>query len=122
MHKEENGIVRVNSKVCIGCGYCTMACPYKAPHVSKETHTSTKCDGCYDRTEAGKKPICVEACPLRALDFGKMSELIAKYDGVNSIAPMPDPSATLPNIIIKPSPAARKPGDYTGFIANPKEV
>ncbi|WP_342666912.1 4Fe-4S dicluster domain-containing protein, partial [Salmonella enterica] len=35
----------------------------------------TKCDGCYDRVAEGKKPICVESCPLRALDFGPIDEL-----------------------------------------------
>ncbi|OUK58885.1 hypothetical protein BZY49_29180, partial [Klebsiella pneumoniae] len=29
----------------------------------------TKCDGCHERVAEGKKPICVESCPLRALDF-----------------------------------------------------
>jgi anaerobic dimethyl sulfoxide reductase subunit B (iron-sulfur subunit) len=122
MHKEDNGLVRVNTKVCIGCGYCTMACPYYAPHISEKTHASAKCDGCYERTVEGKQPICVEACPLRALDFGDMTKLRSKYQGVSSIAPLPDPSVTLPNLIIRPSPAARAFGDYTGFIANPKEV
>jgi anaerobic dimethyl sulfoxide reductase subunit B (iron-sulfur subunit) len=122
MHKEENGLVRVNAHVCIGCGYCTMACPYHAPHISETAHTSTKCDGCYDRTAEGKRPICVEACPLRALDFDDMTELRARYTGVSSIAPLCDPSATLPNLIIRPSPAARDYDDYTGFVANPKEV
>jgi anaerobic dimethyl sulfoxide reductase subunit B (iron-sulfur subunit) len=122
MHREDNGLVRVNAKVCIGCGYCTMACPYHAPHISEQTHTSTKCDGCYERVEAKRQPICVEACPLRALDFGDMAKLRTKYGGTASIAPLPDPSATLPNLIVNPSPAARESGDRTGFIANPREV
>jgi anaerobic dimethyl sulfoxide reductase subunit B (iron-sulfur subunit) len=122
MHKEDNGLVRVNAKVCIGCGYCTMACPYHAPHISEVTHTSAKCDGCYERVEAGKQPICVEACPLRALDFDDMAKLRMKYQGVSSIAPLCDPSATLPNLIIKPSLGAREFGDQEGFIANPLEV
>ncbi|MDR0350690.1 MAG: dimethylsulfoxide reductase subunit B [Coriobacteriales bacterium] len=122
MHKEDNGLVRVNSTVCIGCGYCTMACPYHAPHISEQSHTSAKCDGCYERTLAGKKPICVEACPLRALDFDDMTQLRMNYQGASSIAPLPDPSATLPNLIIKPSPAARETGDYSGIVANPLEI
>ncbi|ESH17933.1 anaerobic dimethyl sulfoxide reductase, partial [Salmonella enterica subsp. enterica serovar Gaminara str. ATCC BAA-711] len=28
-----------------------------------------------DRVADGKKPICVESCPLRALDFGPIDEL-----------------------------------------------
>jgi anaerobic dimethyl sulfoxide reductase subunit B (iron-sulfur subunit) len=122
MHKEENGLVRVNTKVCVGCGYCTMACPYEAPHISEETHTSAKCDGCYDRTEEGKQPICVEACPLRALEFDDIGVLREEYGSVDAIAPMPESDYTIPNIVIKPCPAAREPGDTTGFVANPKEV
>jgi anaerobic dimethyl sulfoxide reductase subunit B (iron-sulfur subunit) len=122
MHKEANGIVRVDGKVCIGCGYCALSCPYHAPKVSDVTHQSAKCDGCYDRTMAGKKPICVEACPLRALDFDDIDVLRQNYGDLTSVAPMPDPSFTMPNIVINPSPAAREPGDAEGFIANPLEV
>jgi anaerobic dimethyl sulfoxide reductase subunit B (iron-sulfur subunit) len=162
MHKEDNGLVRVDSGVCVGCGYCELACPYKAPHVSAITHQSAKCDGCYNRVLAGKAPICVDACPLRALDFGDMTELQRRYGqdvaapavavgatatatatagatgGAtttvaptpptpaaalgNSLAPMPSPGYTAPNIIIRLSPAARPTGDTQGTIANPEEV
>jgi anaerobic dimethyl sulfoxide reductase subunit B (iron-sulfur subunit) len=122
MHKEANGLTRVNTQVCVGCGYCTMACPYGAPHINEETHTSSKCDGCYRRIEKGKKPICVEACPLRALEFDEIEVLREKYGTLDAIAPMPDGPYTQPNIVIKPCPAAREPGDTTGYIANPKEV
>ena len=40
---------------------------------------SVKCNMCADRVAAGKQPICVEACPLRALDFGDIEELRAAY-------------------------------------------
>lgn len=34
MHKdEETGLVVVDADVCIGCGYCHMACPYNSPQV-----------------------------------------------------------------------------------------
>ena len=38
---------------------------------------SVKCNMCADRVAAGAQPICVEACPLRALDFGDIDELRA---------------------------------------------
>ena len=33
MHKDELGLVWPDATKCIGCGYCTMACPYHAPHI-----------------------------------------------------------------------------------------
>jgi Fe-S-cluster-containing dehydrogenase component len=34
-----------------------------------------KCDMCYDRTSAGKKPMCATVCPSQALFFGTREEL-----------------------------------------------
>jgi anaerobic dimethyl sulfoxide reductase subunit B (iron-sulfur subunit) len=38
-----------------------------------------KCDLCSDRWGEGKKPICVDSCPTRALDAGPLEELKIKY-------------------------------------------
>jgi anaerobic dimethyl sulfoxide reductase subunit B (iron-sulfur subunit) len=38
-----------------------------------------KCELCLERWSQGKKPTCVEACLLRALDAGPVGELGAKY-------------------------------------------
>lgn len=124
MHKDpETGIVSVDKNKCIGCGYCAMACPYNVPKVDKSVGHSVKCDGCSSRLAEGKRPICVEACPLRAMDFGEIEALKKKYpDCVQSIAPMPDPKHTNPNIIIKPCVAARDTGDTTGHVSNVSEV
>jgi anaerobic dimethyl sulfoxide reductase subunit B (iron-sulfur subunit) len=40
------------------------------------------CDLCFDRLGEGKKPICVEACLMRALDAGPLQELKARYGKV----------------------------------------
>lgn len=122
MHKEDNGLVRVNCHVCVGCGYCELACPYNAPHVGAESLQSQKCDGCYDRVVTGQKPLCVDACPLHALDFGLMNELSAQPGVVSAIAPLPDSDHTHPCLVIKPPVCARPTSDREGFIANPKEV
>jgi Fe-S-cluster-containing dehydrogenase component len=34
-----------------------------------------KCDMCYDRTSAGKKPMCATVCPSGALYFGTREEI-----------------------------------------------
>ncbi len=79
MHKNADGFVIVNEEICIGCRYCHMACPYDAPQYDAQKGHMTKCDGCYSRIKSGQKPICVDACPLRALDFAPIDELRAKY-------------------------------------------
>ncbi|MBA4181594.1 MAG: hypothetical protein C0506_13470 [Anaerolinea sp.] len=70
------------AKRCLNCAghLCKDACAYSSPQFDIEPGAKMqKCDLCYDRWESGRKPICVEACPPRALDAGTMEELTAKY-------------------------------------------
>lgn len=122
MHKNEDGFVIVNEETCIGCRYCHMACPYDAPQYDAQKGHMTKCDGCYSRVKAGQKPICVDACPLRALDFAPIDELRAKYGEQASIAPLPPAEITRPNLVVKPNKNSRPSGDTSGFLGNPREV
>ncbi|MEF9877710.1 MAG: 4Fe-4S dicluster domain-containing protein [Gordonibacter sp.] len=124
MHKDERGLVWPDVSKCVGCGYCTMACPYHAPRINQKIKKSSKCDGCTDRVSADNKPICVEACPLRALDFDTIEALEQKYSGcTSSILPLADESQTRPNLLIKPSPAALRAQEIGGgHIANYKEI
>ncbi len=103
MSKGDFGLVKVDDQKCIGCGYCEMSCPYHAPRVDWHVRHSVKCDGCFSRVVDGKMPVCVEACPLRALDFGPIDILAQKYGNNSNIHPLPDSSITVPNIIIKRS-------------------
>lgn len=122
MHKdEESGIVLVDHQRCIGCGYCHMACPYNVPKVDEELGQSRKCDACAERVVTGEKPVCVEACPARALDFGDIEKLSLKGKEAN-IAPLPDPSYTNPCLYIKSSPDALPSRAAQGVVANPLEV
>lgn len=78
--REEDGIVVVDRETCTACGLCLEACPYGSPQFSDEEDAKMqKCDLCLDRLREGKKPICVDACPTRALDSGTLAELEAKY-------------------------------------------
>ena len=122
MHKNEDGFVIVNEEICIGCRYCHMACPYDAPQFDKQKGHMTKCDGCYSRVKSGQKPICVDACPLRALDFAPIDELRTKYGEQASIAPLPPADTTHPNLVVKPNKNSRPSGDTSGFLGNPREV
>ena len=123
MHKRESdGLVAVNEDICIGCKSCQMACPYGAPQFDPRKGNMTKCNGCYERLAEGLQPVCVEACPLRALEFGPIDELRAKYGELAAIAPLPDAHYTTPSIVITPSPNGRPTGDSSGCLGNTWEV
>jgi len=69
----------------------------------------------------GLAPICVGACPLRALQFDEYTTMTSTYTDNGAIAPMPE-SNTVPSLLIKACPAAKPVGDTVGHIANPEEV
>lgn len=69
---------------CLNCAghLCKDVCPYAAPQFADEEKAKMqKCDLCVDRWPEDKKPICVEACPMRALDAGPINELMGIYGG-----------------------------------------
>jgi Fe-S-cluster-containing dehydrogenase component/DMSO reductase anchor subunit len=68
----ETGAVIHHAESCIGCKYCTWACPYDAPKFNHETRVVEKCNFCSDRISNGGKPACAVACPVGALDFGQI--------------------------------------------------
>ena len=122
MHKDaDTGLVSVDTAKCIGCGYCAMACPYSAPKVDRDKGHSVKCDGCAERVASGEQPVCVEACPTRALDFGPVDDMKKKGEQA-AIAPLPEPSYTKPNLYVKASEDAKPAGDASVKVANPLEV
>lgn len=122
MHKDPaTGLVDVDAGKCIGCGYCHMACPYNSPKVDRQLGRSVKCNGCAERVAEGKNPICVEACPLRALEFGPVEEM-AKLGKRADIAPLPEPRYTDPNLYVLESDDVQPAGTFDGEVKNIKEV
>ena len=125
IHRDEQaGLVLIDDTKCIGCGYCEMACPYNAPKVDRTKGHSVKCSGCHERLQEGKEPICVSACPLRALQFGQISDLERDYSDseVGDIAPLPNKDITHPNLLVKVCPDAKPSGDMSVRVSNPLEV
>jgi formate dehydrogenase beta subunit len=73
----ENGIVDVDPKLCIGCGYCLSGCPFNVPRFHAQTGKMAKCTLCVDRTQVGLEPACVKACPTGCLQFGTKDDMLA---------------------------------------------
>ncbi len=68
------GVVLVDRKWCIGCGYCIMACPYGARFFHPTYHTAEKCKFCYHRIIEGLQSACVQACPFGARQIGNLKD------------------------------------------------
>ena len=65
-YKTDDGVVLVDRKWCIGCGYCVMACPFGARFFHPEHKVADKCTFCYHRITKGLETACVNACPFGA--------------------------------------------------------
>jgi len=78
--RAEDGIVLVDYDKCIGCKYCSWACPYGARELDAERKVMTKCTLCVDRIhdaslpERDRQPSCVLACPTSARLFGDIHD------------------------------------------------
>ncbi len=112
MHKRADGIVVVDHDKCVGCQYCSWACPYEAPQYDPVRGHMTKCDFCADNLAQGKPPACVAACPMRVL------EMRDGQDVSPSVTPLPAASLTQPAFIINPHQASHRPG----ALGNAEEV
>jgi anaerobic dimethyl sulfoxide reductase subunit B (iron-sulfur subunit) len=120
--RRDDGIILIDQDKCIGCRYCEWACPYSAPQFNEETGIMSKCNFCYDLVDQGQKPACVDGCPFRALDFGEIDELRAKYGTVDNAAPMPDPSITHPSIVFGVTSVTETSAQPSGTIGNVEEA
>jgi len=104
--RADDGIVVVDRELCLGkdkCDLCLQACPYQVPQFDVEDNAKMqKCDLCLERVTQGQQPICVEACPMWALDFGPLDQLKAKYGEVTEAVGFAYAPETRPAIIFKP--------------------
>lgn len=74
----DTGLVTVDEAKCIGCRYCSLACPYDVPRYYGERGLVNKCTGCADRVQRGMEPACVATCQPNALTFGDRDALLAE--------------------------------------------
>jgi len=61
IHRSSAGIVKIDSRTCVGCGICAAACPLAGIRIHPEK--ADKCDLC------GGNPLCVALCPEGALQY-----------------------------------------------------
>ncbi len=88
-YKMDNGIVKVDEDLCMGCRACAMACPYDArieitysdvkegkafygEDYRRTSPSMDKCTFCDHRLEKGLEPACVETCVGSARMFGDL--------------------------------------------------
>ncbi len=109
--QREDGIVLLDSSKCIGCGYCSWACPYGVPQYDRFAGAMTKCNFCYDNLDAGLPPACVAACPMRVLDYSEVTDdqepspgtlALWTIPGADHPFPLPKDSRTQPHLAIRP--------------------
>ncbi len=78
--RADDGIVLINTDICIGCKLCSWACPYGAREFDEDAGVMKKCTLCIDRIynealpEEDRVPACVATCPSHARHFGDFND------------------------------------------------
>jgi anaerobic dimethyl sulfoxide reductase subunit B (iron-sulfur subunit) len=109
--RPEDGIVTVDRESCLGkdeCGLCLQACPYGAPQFGEEANARMqKCNLCQDRLAEGKKPICVQSCPMQAIEVGPLEELRTRYGDVRETGGFTYSEELGPSVTFKAKPETK---------------
>lgn len=70
---DDDGLVLIEERKCIGCSACIAACPYDARYMHPSGYAN-KCDFCKHRIAEGRVPACVETCPTLCRYFGDLDD------------------------------------------------
>ena len=108
LHKAGDGTVQYDADRCVVCRNCMTVCPYGAPQHDEDANLIAKCDACKALRDAGRNPVCVDACPMRALEFGELDGVRAAHGGdlTSELPVLPSADVTHPNLLLRPSAGA----------------
>ncbi len=120
--KNEDGVVLINSRRCMGCRYCEWTCPYGALQFDPVNKVMTKCTLCHDYIANGKAPVCVSACPMRVIEYGELETLKKAHPDHHNIFPLPMPVFTQPSLLVRPHRSQIRAENLTLRITNTEEV
>jgi formate dehydrogenase iron-sulfur subunit len=78
LRRTSAGAVVYDDHKCIGCRYCTLACPFGVPTFEWDSPVPyiRKCPFCTTRQSAGMEPGCAKTCPTGAITYGERDELL----------------------------------------------
>lgn len=100
-YSTKDGVVLVDRKWCIGCGYCIMGCPYGVRFFHPIKHVADKCTFCYHRISKGGNTACAQACPFGARRIGNLrdpNDPVAKEVLTDRVGILRDEYGTKPNV------------------------
>ncbi len=80
-YKLDNGIVKIDTDVCIGCQSCVGACPYGIRYLDMDMGAVQKCTMCEEKVARGELPQCVTQCGGSARFFGDLDEGLESFEG-----------------------------------------
>lgn len=101
-YRREDGVVLINEKLCVGCKYCELACPYQARIFDEKRGVADKCWLCLDLVQQGGTPACVTACVLGARLFGRQDDPaseVAKLIASGQATPLHPEFGTRPAVL-----------------------
>lgn len=78
--RNEQGIVLIDSDLCIGCRDCIEACPFGAMQFEEKREIAVKCDICIHRMAENKKPACMCVFPTGCIYFGGQKSIAAVFE------------------------------------------